>query len=187
MVDVEKLVQLVGYLLKKNNNRLNYTKLIKILYLADKESYNAINHSMTGDSYFSLPQGPVLSELLDFIKGKADEKRQSFWDARFTTDGYDLVSLSSNIPEGKLSKFEKHILDDLDVKFHDKDYGYLIDYVHNSENCPEWQNPGEHSRKPIMESDILKSIGRNEKEIDAIEKDNKAFEKEEIIFATLGE
>ncbi len=186
MIDIEKLVQIVGYLLRKNNNRLNYTKLVKILYLADRESYKTINHSMTGDLYYALPQGPILSNLLDLIKGKSESKLQSYWDARFSTDGYDLVSLSSNIPEGKLSKFEKRIIDELDDKFHDKDFGYLIDYVHNKENCPEWHNPGVHSRCQITDADILTSLGRTKEEVEIIEKDKASYEEEEIIIAALG-
>lgn len=185
MIDIEKLVQIVGYLLKKNDNRLNYTKLVKILYLADKESYRAINRSMTGDMYYALPQGPVLSNLLDLIKGKAENCLQSYWNARFSTDGYELVALSSNIPEGKLSKFEKRVLDELDDKFHDKNYSYLIDYVHNEKNCPEWHNPGIHSRSLITSADILFSLGRSKEEVDIIEKDNASYEKEESIIGAL--
>lgn len=185
MFDIEKLTQLTSYLLKKNNNRLNYTKVIKMLYLADKESFNIINHSITGDLYYALPQGPVLSNLLDLIKGKAVSKFQLYWDSRFTTDKYDLVLLNLNIPEGKLSKFEKKVIDDLDNKFHDKSYTDLIEYVHDKSNCPEWKNPTNHSRTPITTADILSSLGRTQSEIETIEQENVAYEKEETLIASL--
>ncbi|MFA6937605.1 MAG: hypothetical protein WCQ67_05185 [Treponema sp.] len=35
------------------------------------------------------------------------DKLQSFWNSRFSKDGYDLVLLSDNIPEGKMSEVEK--------------------------------------------------------------------------------
>lgn len=185
MFDIEKLTQLVSYILKKNNNRLNYTKLIKILYLADKESFNAINHSMTGDLYYSLPQGPVLSNLLDLIRGRANFRLQTYWDSRFLTDDYDLVLLTQNIPDGKLSRFEKRIIDELDVKFHNKSYADLIAYVHDKNNCPEWIKPASHGRSPITEADILKSLGRTDDEIEIIEQENIAYEREEAVIASL--
>lgn len=187
MFDIEKLVQIVGYLLKKNNGQMNYTKLIKLIYLADKESYDAINHSMTGDTYYALPQGPILSELLNLIKGKSDEKNQSYWDARFTTDGYNLIALSSNIPSGLLSKFEKRTLDNIDREFHNKTFGDMIDFVHDSRNCPEWSDPGPHSRKVITESDILRALGRTKEEIGIIENENTAYEHEEKILSAIEE
>jgi uncharacterized phage-associated protein len=183
-MNIEKLVQATGYLLKKyDNRRLNYTKLIKELYLADREAINEINSSITGDSYVSLKHGPVLSTLYDLIRGKAkDRDAQAYWDIRFSTDGMDLLANFDQYPIGKMSQGEMAILDKVDGQFHQKRYGELIDYVHAE--CPEWQNPGNTSI-PIKFEDILRALGRTEREIDWIVEDKKAFEEEEKVFAAL--
>ena len=52
----EKLYQSVGYLLEKYNGRLNEVKLIRLLYLADREMIRQTGDSITGDNYFSMKQ-----------------------------------------------------------------------------------------------------------------------------------
>jgi hypothetical protein len=186
-MQLEKLVQAVGYLLKKYNYRLNYTKLIKELYLADKDSLRAINQTITGDVYVSMKNGPVLSGLYNLIKGQyQDPNAQMFWDSRFSTDGRDLVAVADRIPEGKLSYFEKQTLDAIDDQFHAKNYGQMIDYVHDPAVCPEWEDPG-LSSIPIKMKDLLAGIGRTQEEIEWILEENEAFEAEEKIFNALAD
>jgi uncharacterized phage-associated protein len=185
-MNIEKLVQATGYILRKyDNGRLNYTKLIKELYLADKDSLRAANQTITGDTYASMKNGPVLSGLYNLIKGRHNDTRaQIFWDSRFSTDGCDLVAVVNRIPEGKLSRFEKQALDDIDDKFHSKNYGQMIDYVHDPVICPEWKDPG-LSSIPIKIDELLASIGRTQEEIEWVLKENEDFEEEEKIFASL--
>jgi hypothetical protein len=47
---------------KKYEHRLNYIKLIKLLYLADKESLKNSTHAITGDTYISMKNRHVLSQ-----------------------------------------------------------------------------------------------------------------------------
>jgi hypothetical protein len=183
-VNIEKLVQATGYLLKKyDNRRLNYTKLIKELYLSDRESISATNSAITGDTYVGMKHGPVLSNLYGLIKGRSlDTKAQMYWDSRFSTDGDDLLANFDQYPEGKLSRAEKAIIDKIDGQFHQNRYGELIDYVHV--NCPEWSNPGTTSI-PIPFEDILRALERTPEDIDWILEETKAFQREDRIFASL--
>ena len=185
-MNIEKLIQLTYYLLKKYDNRLNYTKLIKLLYLADREAFKETGLSLTGDVYYSLDNGPVLSGLLDLIHGKYTNKEaQNLWDARFARDSYDLITVVDRIPLSKLSDFDREVLDKVDNQFHNKDYSSLISYLHNKENCPEWKNPN-GSRLPIRIEDILANIGKAQDEIDFIMQENNLYEEEEKVFAELG-
>jgi len=56
-MNIEKLIQTTGYILAKYNGVLNYTKLIKILYLSDRKSLSETGYSITGDSYVSMKDG----------------------------------------------------------------------------------------------------------------------------------
>jgi hypothetical protein len=58
-MQIEKLMQAVGYLLKKYKRRLNYTKLIKELYLTGRESLKETNQAISGDSYVNMKNGTV--------------------------------------------------------------------------------------------------------------------------------
>lgn len=186
-MNVEKLVQLTYYLLQKYDNRLNYTKLIKLLYLADREAFKVSGLSLSGDVYYSLDNGPVLSGLLDLIHGKyRDKDAQNLWNSRFARDSFDLVTVVDRIPLSKLSEFDREILDKVDNQFHDSDYGFLIQYLHNKDNCPEWKNPN-GSRFPIKIEEILANVGKSSEEIEFIMQENALYEEEEKMFALLGD
>ena len=184
MFNLEKLIQACNYLLKKNDFSLNYTKLIKLLYLADKESLNGALQTITGDTYVSMDNGPVLSKLYDLIMGKYRNDIQNLWNSRFIRDEYNLIAATDRIPQSELSAFERQVLDQIYEKFENYKLGQMIEYVHN--NCPEWKNP-EGSSIPIEPNEILASIGRTPEEIDWILTETKAFEEEEQAFRSLAE
>jgi uncharacterized phage-associated protein len=184
-MNIEKLTQAVAYLLKKHDYRLNYTKLIKLLYLADKAALKECNLTITGDTYACMKNGPVLSGLYNLIKGKhGNGDAQCLWNSKFSTDGNDLVALVDRMPEGKLSAFEKDALDKINDQFYSASYGKMIEYVHDKANCPEWKDPGPSSARLEMK-DLLASIGRSPEEIDWIVSENKAFEAEDRILSGL--
>lgn len=134
-----------------------------------------------------MKNGPVLSRLYNLIKSKEQDKdAQHLWDCRFATDGYNLVALSDRIPKGKLSRYEKNVLNHIDAQYHDKTFSEMIDLVHRYEICPEWHDPGNAS-VPIPFKDILRSIGYSEDEIEWAIEENKVFGEEYAHFKTLAE
>ena len=178
-MNIDKLIQIVGYILSKNAASINYTKLIKLLYLADRQAIKESNVSITGDKYYSLDNGPVLSGLYDLIKGTyPDSASQNLWNIRFAKDGYNIVLLTDRLPFSKLSDFEKSILDEIDTRYKDASYSEMIDIVHDSAVCPEWQNPY-GSRIEIEKKTILEKLGRTPEEIDFILSEDRYYENEE--------
>jgi len=182
MFNIDKLIQVCNYLVKKNNNSLNYTKLIKLLYISDKESLKQSLQTITGDNYVSMDNGPVLSKLYYLIKGQyRKESYQNLWNSRFIKDGYNLVAVTHQIPHSELSKFEMGILDNIFEQYKDTDVREIIKFLHK---CPEWKNPS-GSSIPIKPEEILKSIGKSSEEIDWILAETQAFEEEERAFMSL--
>jgi uncharacterized phage-associated protein len=183
MFNIEKLIQACNYLIKKNGSKINYTKLIKLLYLADRESLKKSLQTITGDSYVSMNSGPVLSRMYGLIMGMHHEEDiQVLWSSCFIRDGYDLITATDQIPYDELSAFEMQTLDDIYNKFEEYSLGQMIEYVHN--NCSEWKHPG-GSSIPIKPKNLLKGIGKSPKEIDWILAETDAFEEEEQVFMTL--
>ena len=109
---------------------------------------------------------------------------QNLWNQRFEIDGYDLIALTTKIPEGKLSPFEKEILDRIDLEFHEMSQTRIIKHVQNKKDFPEWKDP-ENGAYPIPIADILKSAGKTTEEAGWIQQDNEAFDEEQKIFKTL--
>lgn len=184
IINIEKLIQTVGYILKKYDGVLNYTKLIKILYLADRKSMEKTGYSITGDSYVSMKDGPVLSDLYNLIKNRFNDKvTQYYWNSKFQTDYFDIHLLVPFIPSGKLNNSEIEILDSIDSEFHNKSYSQMIDFVHNPKNCPEWKNT--QSSIPISETEILKNIGFSENDIKVIEEEKNFYKEEDKLIDSI--
>ncbi len=174
------MTQIVNLLLKLNHYRLNYTKLIKLLYLADREALIKWDITITKDSYSSLDNGIVLSNLYDLIKDKGIHENQCLWNTYFITEGYNLKSIiKDNLPEDELSDREKDLLKEISKKYEPYDWKYLVYTVHHS--LPEWKDP-HGSSIPLSVNEILEKIGRTQKEIQDIEKEDQAYLEEEKIF-----
>ena len=165
-MNFEKLKQVVNYVLAKFDYRLNYTKLIKLLYIADRESLRKWDFAISGDSYCSMPKGPVLSGLLDLIKERYnDELKQVEQNTAFYKNGYDLVSrFEDKFSADELNKAEMTVLDEVIEKYKDASYYELIDLVHT---FGEWNSNAEKLNTSLVleKTAILKSLGKTDEEI----------------------
>ena len=180
---LNKAIQIASYFLEKYNFKLNYTKLIKLLYITDKEALRRWDTPVSYDHYSSMPNGPVLSGIYDLIMGRyKNEIKQLRWDEVFQRDGRDLVSIrGGRILTDELSERETDLIDEIDAKFHDWTYSQLIKHSHNKDFFPEWKDPGDSSF-PLSLRDVLKSVGREEEEINEILEEERIFESEAEYF-----
>ena len=149
---------MAAFLLRRRG-RMNYLKLMKLLYLADRESMKRHGEPISGDRYVSMDHGPVLSQTLNLINGAV----------RFQDDGWNHwikdkadyeVSLRRKVSRDaldELSDADLDVLDDTYTKFGRMDKWELRDYTHRY--CPEWTNP-QGSSIPIEYVDIFKALGR---------------------------
>jgi uncharacterized phage-associated protein len=182
--DLKKVIQIVNYLLKKNNGQMNYTKLIKILYIADKECLKQAEYTITGDVYQSMYNGPVLSNIYDYVKGNKDENSQRYWDTFFSKIRYDLKLVrDNNLEHDLLNKREKRILDIIMDEYELKNYQELIEITHNKDLFPEvrWDKVG-YSTSSIKIEDIFKSLGKTSEQIKEIEKELQEHKKDKDFF-----
>ncbi|MCA6069854.1 MAG: SocA family protein [Endomicrobium sp.] len=170
-MNFKKLVQVVNYVLAKYDYRLNYTKLIKLLYISDRECLNKWNFAISGDSYVSMKQGPVLSGLYNLIlenSSRCAPTELAEWKCCFYQEDNDLISkIEYKCSYGELCDAETDILDSVDKKYHTRKYGYLIKEVHK---FPEWNKDAEkyNTSYSLPKQSILRSLNKSEKEIKAI-------------------
>jgi len=159
-----KTTQVASLFIKKHGKVLNYTKLIKLLYLADREALAIWGRPLTGDVYVSMPNGPVLSQTYDLINYKEDPQNKSYWYRFISKKSYD-VSLKCEPENGELSKREIALIERIYQEYKGKSWKQMIDICHRC--CPEWQHPGSTS-KPILIDDILRELKKTTKEIKII-------------------
>jgi uncharacterized phage-associated protein len=160
-----KAAQAAAYLLAKHNDWLDYLKLIKLLYLADRDSLVKRGKPITGARMVSMPYGPVLSEVLNLINlGRRYEEECPWLEYISPPENYGVRRVSVDIEYDRLSEHECHILDKINATFGRMNKWSLVDWTHE---LPEWQDP-RGSSLPIDPADILRAEGRSEADIQRI-------------------
>ncbi len=161
MFDQHKSTAAAAYMLRLRGGRMSYLKLIKLLYLADREALNRWGFNITTDGYVSMEHGPVVSNTYNLMV--SDDGQHEFWSQYITPPlgVYEIALKSDLIPDGQLSRSEEKLLSEIYGTYGTWNRWKLRDYTHT---LPEWKNPG-NSSLPITVRDILKAQGNSETEI----------------------
>jgi uncharacterized phage-associated protein len=163
-----KTTQAVALFLEKNDRKMNYMKLIKLLYFADRGALASWERSITGDTYFSMKRGPVLSNVLDIIDNGEDPEDNSYWYKYITEPSKYEIELKE-IPElDALSKREMELIDEINERFKGFNQWDMVDICHDI--LPEWEDVGD-SCKLIEIDKILDKVDKTKDEIEAIEEE----------------
>jgi len=161
-----KTTQVASRFLKLGGGRMNYLKLIKLLYLADRGALLRWGRPLSGDSYFSMKLGPVLSEVHDLITEMPLPDQQTPWSEHISAPSDYEVALRKDAGDDELSKAEERLIDEIFSA-----YGHclpfeLVDLLHKT--LPEWKEV-QTGRVPIEYREILQAGGKSPEEIDEIE------------------
>ncbi len=135
----------VFFLLKTREGRMSHLKLMKLLYLSDRESFRTRGFSISNDLMVSMKHGPVLSKTLNLINGY-EQSAPDGWNSLISAREDHQVSCNAGLKVEdlkKLSEKELDILESVWNKFGRMDQWEIRDYTHD--NCPEWQDPGDSS------------------------------------------
>ena len=154
--NIQKTIQAIAALLHFHESReMSYLRMLKLLYLADRESLKETGRPITGDRVVAMEHGPVLSSVYDLIKG--EHTGWAEWSEYLGKKGYR-IELICDPGNGALSKYEIAKLRELTGRYAEQNEWDLVEIVHELE---EWKknDPGKSS-KPIPIEDILDAIGR---------------------------
>lgn len=171
--EFNKAIQATAYLLRRETCReMNYMRLIKILYIADRESIRHTGRPITGDRVIAMKQGPVLSETFDLIKGS--HLRGPEWARFIQRDEYN-IRLIGEPGLANLSRFDVETLERIAEEHRSHDTWEMVEFTHA---FPEWQknNPGDSMMKWIPFTDIFEALGRTaDPEIEEEAKEDRVF------------
>ena len=176
--NLEKTIQAIAAFLHFHESKeMSYLRMLKLLYLADRESLQETGRPVTGDRIVAMEHGPVLSAAYDLIKG--EHSGWPVWSEFLGKKGYR-IELLEDPGNGALSRYEISKLRELTARYADQNEWDLVELVHGLE---EWKknNPGKSS-KPIPIEDILEAIGRSADK-DAILQDAKDQAEFDRLFA----
>ena len=156
--DFDKTLQASAYLLKKANEPMKYIKLLKLLYLADKEMLLTYGIVITCDQYCAMPHGPVLSRTYDLIKGVSLPESPA-WNAYIEKIGKYFVNLTSDPGTEWLSEVDIETLDHVYEQYGSWGSKKIEIFTHE---FPEWKNRPAAIRTsvPFTPIDILRENGK---------------------------
>ncbi len=153
--DFKKTLQASGVLLGLDGRRMGRVRLLKLLYIADRELLAETGRTITGDHAVAMKLGPVLSRTYDLIKG--EEVRAKEWDRFVHSEGHAVV-LGDDPGLSELSKREIEKLTEVSHRYREVDDWTLSEATHT---FSEWaENFIEGTSRLIPWRDALKTQGK---------------------------
>lgn len=165
--NTRKATQAACQFIRRDGGRISIMKLVKLLYLLDRLSLERRNVPVLGGRYYSMRNGPVLSEALDLINsGSLYGERESIWED-FITDreNHEIGLLREDIQTDELSEAELELVEEVWHEHGGKDQWELRVWCH--QNCAEW-SPLEEGRANIFLEDIAEALGMSGERADQL-------------------
>jgi len=167
-LDRKKTLQAMALLLEQApEGRMKYLKLLKLLYISDRETLRDKGHPITGGLQAAMPHGPVNSFACDFVRRRVPV---AIWNRYIDVKGY-YAHLVESPGTGGLSEYEIRKLREVFDRYRDADEFELRDITHEFAEYRR-NNPGSSSR-PIPLRDILEAVGKPEY-IEGVEEEARA-------------
>ena len=163
MFNERKVAQIAAYFLQREGGSMAILKLMKLLYLAERESLKRYGMPMTGDRLVSMDHGPVLSNALNLANGTSIDSVEDGWDSWIPPrQRYDVVLEKKVFDDDfdELSKADINILEHIWAEFGDFDKWKIRDYTHT---LPEWKDP-QGTSLPIAYKDVFLALGYEEEQ-----------------------
>lgn len=160
-----KATQAAARLLDLRGGAMSFVKLVKLLYLADREALIRWGCTITTDRHLSLDNGPVVSRIYDLVQDEPPPNCFRIW-RRFISEprNYE-VHLLGDPGVGELSRSEQELIDEVFAQHGRQDRWAIVAF---SRSLPEWTNP-DGGALPIEYSDILRAAHKTAGDISAIE------------------
>lgn len=151
-----KAAHVAAYLTLKQGGSIHIVKLIKLIYLGDREFLKRYDAPILHDRLVSMPKGPVNSNTYNFASGQV---RADIWDSLLHDEANHMISCKGvHLAElDELSRAEMRVLDSIWSEFGNMGPWELVDYTHD--HCDEWEDPNGSSRTIPYER-VLKVLGK---------------------------
>lgn len=157
----EKALQATALMVRLHGNRTKYFRVLKLLYIADRESLLETGYPITTDRFVAMKYGPLLSGLYNYVSGEYEGEQADRFAECFQIDQYDIV-LKKDTGAGKLARYEVQKLQEVFKKYENVPWNKLIDITHE---FPEWKknDPGASSQT-IPVPHVLENLGNPAKQ-----------------------
>lgn len=170
--DIQKKIQAAALLARLEGGRVDRVRLLKLLYIADRDSLAERGIPIIGGRVAALDNGPLHCDVYSMIKSEgehdAEVEAAREWGVIFKNDNHSIV-LKTDPEILDLSEFEVEKLTDAWDRHKDLDTWELVEKTHEFEEWKRFQRTGSSHTIP-MES-ILSAVGYNIQDIAAIQRE----------------
>lgn len=156
--DSRKATQAAAILLSRERKMMDRMRLLKLLYLVDRELLADSGRTLTGDRAVAMNFGPVPSHIYNLIKGC--EHSPEDWDQNILSVGKKVVLLDDP-GRGDLSENEMAKLEAVSERYRKMSTAGLSAHTHQ---FSEWiKNFVPDTSRPIPWTDALKGMNQEGK------------------------
>ena len=135
--DESKAAQAAAYLLRRHGEQMHGTRLVKLLYLADRRNFVDSAIPITGDDFINAEDGPVLKNILCLIAGE-DAPGSDVWSRYVRPAHGPYLACAGNHDIGYLSGWAMRHLDAVYDQHGCRELPMLCRYTRQ---LPEWSPP----------------------------------------------
>lgn len=125
-----KAFQATAVVLREHRGTAHFIRLLKLLYIADRELLAGTGRPLTGDEALALAKGPAPRTIHNLINGRGGDADQSRWNEAFRREGDD-VRLLAPVSTGRLTRAEEAKLHEVCERYRDTDTDALCDQTHD--------------------------------------------------------
>jgi uncharacterized phage-associated protein len=152
-----KAAQIAAYFTAKSGGEIEKLKLIKLIYLAEREFVSRHGHPMLFDELYSLPEGPICSSCLDGINADLNKE---IWGIYLSKKNGKLVQATAHVDRQSLDYISDAEYDTLSTVW--ESFGFMTasqlrNYSHK--NCPEYVEVEKGQRMPILYRTLFDALG----------------------------
>jgi uncharacterized phage-associated protein len=185
MFNERKVAQMAAFFLgQSQESRMPHLKLMKLLYLSDREAMRAFGWPISGDRLVSMPHGPVLSQTLNLMDGDV-ESQPGGWEEWISDKENHELSLRQPLNAVALDELAPAEIDVLKAvwdKFGAMGKWEIRDWTH--QHCAEWTDP-KGSSFPIQYDALARAVGFDDESAKELAAQIQAEQEIDRIFAAL--
>jgi len=182
MFDDRKAGQVAAFFVYAAGGRMDVIKLVKLIYLSDREFLDRYGLPITFDRLVSMPHGPVNSQTYECIKGAFNCPGWEEWIADSEEHKVALRKPAQREALDELSDAEIETLQAVWQRFGRMGKWEIRDWTHD--HCPEWRDP-DGSSLPIHYADVFRALGRDNAAAESLAGQIEAHRRIDKLFASL--
>jgi uncharacterized phage-associated protein len=156
----DKKIQAVAVLLMEEGGTADLIRVLKLLYIADREALAERASPIVGGRVVAMKNGPLHSEVYDLMKGEHD--RNQDWSQFFSRSQHSLT-LIGNPGRLELSPYEIEKLVEVSNRYRQVDSWSIADETHGFQEYIDRYKPD--TSQTIPADFILRTLGFSPDEI----------------------